>query len=129
VYLIDTSAWIEALRKGSPLQLERLFHPEEIVTCLPVIQEVLQGIRDESAYRAVRDSLLAVTVVEDPLGQAVVDQAIDLFRSARRSGITPRSGVDCLIASCAIRHNLTIVHRDRDYDQIARVSALKVRSV
>ena len=129
MYLIDTSAWIEALRKGSTLKLGRLFPPEELVTCLPVIQEVLQGIRDESAFRDVRASLLAVTVVEDPLGRTVVDQAVDLYRAARRHGVTLRSGVDCLIAACALRHDLTVVHRDRDYDQLARVSSLKTRPV
>jgi hypothetical protein len=30
---------------------------EELVTCLPVIQEVLQGFRDEAAHRKARAAL------------------------------------------------------------------------
>jgi hypothetical protein len=35
----------------------------------------------------------------------------------------------CLIASCAIRHHLEVLHDDRDYDTLARVSTLQVRRV
>jgi predicted nucleic acid-binding protein len=35
--------------------------------------------------------------------------------------------VDCLIAACAIRNGLTILHHDRDFDLLARISPLKVR--
>jgi predicted nucleic acid-binding protein len=55
--------------------------------------------------------------------------AVDLYRRARRAGITVRSGVDCLIAACAIRHGLTALHNDRDYPAIARISELQERQV
>ena len=51
--------------------------------------------------------------------------AVDLYRSARRSGLTVRSSVDCLIAACAIRHDLEVMHRDRDYAAIAEISPLR----
>jgi len=38
-----------------------------------------------------------------------------------------RSSVDCLIAACAIRHDLEVLHRDRDYTALAEVSALHHR--
>ena len=38
-----------------------------------------------------------------------------LYRSARRVGLTVRSSVDCLVAACALRHDLEVLHRDRDY--------------
>lgn len=38
-----------------------------------------------------------------------------------------RSSVDCLIATCAIRHDLEWLHRDRDYSAIGRISALRQR--
>jgi predicted nucleic acid-binding protein len=55
--------------------------------------------------------------------------AADLYRRARRAGLTIRSGVDCLIAACAIRHDLTILHHDRDYPALAKVSALQQRPI
>ena len=52
-----------------------------------------------------------------------------LYRRVRRAGITVRSSVDCLIAACAIRHGLTVLHDDRDYPAIARVSELQQRPI
>jgi predicted nucleic acid-binding protein len=65
--------------------------------------------------------------VESPLGEDVFSDAVDLYRSARRTGRTVRSSVDCLIAVCAIRHDLEVLHRDRGYAAIAEVSALRHR--
>jgi len=68
--------------------------------------------------------MYAFTCVDVPFGRSLVDSAIDLFRRARRAGVTVRSSVDCLIAASALRHGLTVVHCDRDYDQLARVVPL-----
>jgi len=127
VVLVDTSVWIEVFRKGSPLRLEDVADFDEVVTRLPVIQEVLQGFDDERAFQLARESMHALPVVESPLSGIVFDRAADLYRSARRAGLTVRSGVDCLIAACALRNNLDVVHRDRDFDALARISPLRVR--
>lgn len=39
------------------------------------------------------------------------------------------SGVDYLIAACAIRNSLTVLHRDRDYDALAEIASLDSRSL
>jgi predicted nucleic acid-binding protein len=128
VTLVDTSAWIACLEKGS-LRIERFVPFDEVVTCLPVMQEVLQGFGDEGVYRRATAAFLALPTVESPLADAVFLEAVDLYRRARRSGLTVRSGVDCLIAACAIRHDLEILHDDRDYPAIARVSSLRERRI
>ena len=125
--LVDTSVWIEVFRARYPLDLTAVVDFDEIVTCLPIIQEVLQGFRDEGAYRRARDAMFALPLVESPLEASVFSEAVDLYRSARRNGLTIRSSVDCLIGSCAIRHDLEVLHRDRDYAAIARVSPLRQR--
>jgi predicted nucleic acid-binding protein len=125
VKLVDTSVWIEVFRARAPLDLERVVSFDEIVTCLPVIQEVLQGFRDEGAYRRARSSMLALPIVESPLAEDIVLEAVELYRTARRAGVTVRSSVDCLIAACAIRHDLEVVHSDRDYAALGRVSQLR----
>jgi hypothetical protein len=73
--------------------------------------------------------MLSFPIVKSPLEQSVFLDAVALYRSARRSGVTVRSSVDCLIAACALRHDLEVVHRDRDYPALARVSALRQRGV
>jgi predicted nucleic acid-binding protein len=129
VELVDTSVWIEVFRKGSTLKLEEVVEFDEIVTCLPVIQEVLQGFRDEAGFLRARDAMYALPVVESPLGSPVVDAAVDLYRMSRRAGLTIRSGVDCLIAACAIRNQLMVLHADRDFDKLSRISPLRSRSI
>jgi len=129
VVLVDTSAWIEVFRKPSRLVIESVVDFDDIVTCLPVVQEVLQGFTDEAAFRTARRAMLALPIVESPLRVAVVEEAVDLYRRARRAGLTIRSAADCLIAACAIRHDLTVLHADRDYPALARVSTLQHRQV
>ena len=124
--LVDTSVWIEFFRASSDLDLESVLDLDETVTCLPVIQEVLQGFDDERAYRLARDAMFAFPVVESPLSEDVFQLAVDLYRSARRAGLTIRSSTDCLIGACAIRSSLVVCHRDRDFDAIARIAPLEV---
>jgi hypothetical protein len=102
---------------------------DDVVTVLPVVQEVLQGFRVEQAYQVAREAMMALPIVDSPMPSERYLEAAALFRSARRAGLTVRSGVDCLIAACAIRHNLTVVHRDRDYTALARVSPLRANAV
>jgi predicted nucleic acid-binding protein len=129
VLLVDTSVWIEVFRRGTAFQLESVADLEEVVTCLPAVQEVLQGFRDERAFQLARESLYALPIVESPLERGVFDEAVDLYRRARQAGVTVRSSVDCLIAACALRHGLTVLHRDRDFGELATISPLRARSI
>jgi predicted nucleic acid-binding protein len=128
MYLVDTSVWVAAFRRPRGLDLRAFASETLIVTCLPVVQEVLQGFRDESAFRLARAAMLSFPIVESPLRVEVFEQAADLYRTARRAGVSPRSIVDCLIAACAIRNGLTVLHRDRDFEALARVSPLQART-
>ena len=127
--LVDTSVWIEVFRKPSRLDFESQVPFDDIVTCLPVVQEVLQGFREEIAFARARESMQAMLILESPLRPEVFLQAADVYRSARRAGYTIRSGVDCLIAACAIRHRAEVLHHDRDYDVLSKVSSLRTRRI
>jgi predicted nucleic acid-binding protein len=129
VLLVDTSVWIEAFRKPAGIHLDEVCAFDEIVICLPVVQEVLQGFLDDRTYRVAREAMLSFPIVESPLKTEVFVEAADLYRTARRAGVTVRSGADCLIAVCALRHGLTVVHRDRDFDALSRVSPLSARRI
>lgn len=127
--LVDTSVWVEVFRKRPRLDLERLVDFDDVVTCLPVVQEVLQGFDAEGAFIRAREALTALPIVEVPLGRDVFLQAVDLYRAARRQGVTVRSRTDCLIAVCALRNHLEVLHYDRDFDALAGISALRVRNL
>lgn len=127
--LVDTSVWIELFRKSTRTRLEAFVDFDDVVTCLPVVQEVLQGFDAEPAFAKARHAMLALPIVESPLGADVFLHAADLYRMARRMGLTVRSGADCVIAACAIRNDLEVLHRDRDFDALARVSPLRATNI
>ncbi len=127
--LVDTSVWIEVFKQAAAIDLERFVEFDAVVTCLPVVQEVLQGFDDERAFRIARESMLALPIVESPIPASVFEEAADLYRRARRGGRTMRSGTDCLIAACALRHDLEVLHCDRDFTAIAAVAHLRARDI
>jgi hypothetical protein len=129
VVLVDTSVWIEVFRKSTRLRLDSIVDFDEVVTCLPVVQEVLQGFSAEPAFTKARQAMLALPLVEAPLGGDVLLHAVDLYRATRRAGLTVRSSADCVIAACAIRNHLEVLHLDRDFDVLAQVSPLQARDI
>jgi predicted nucleic acid-binding protein len=85
--------------------------------------EVLAGAREEAHLRALRRLLLRCELL--PLsGLADFEAAADLYRTCRRAGETIRALTDCLIAVPTIRAGAAVLHADRDFDAIARHSAL-----
>jgi predicted nucleic acid-binding protein len=122
--LVDTSIWIELLA-GSPgvtVLEEQLL---QFVTCGPVVQEVLQGLRAGPASDAFRERFLAIPRVGDPVSLDLYVAAADIYRQGRRKGLTIRSATDCLIAAIAIRNAVPVWHRDRDFEAIAGFTGLE----
>ena len=124
--LVDTSVWIELLNGtlGSKLTEADLL---DFVTCGPILQEVLQGLRDDPASEALRDSLLALPVLSDPVPIALFLSAAEIYRLGRAKGYTIRSSTDCLIAAIAIENGVPVWHKDRDFEAIARYTSLRTR--
>lgn len=125
--LVDTSIWIDilGLQKKFTLSSEKLL---EVVTCAPVIQEVLQGIGNDLIHKRVKESFLALPCLEKSLSTDLYLSAADIYRSGRSRGLTIRSSTDCLIAAIAIHHKIAVWHNDRDYDVISRFTSLKTIS-
>jgi predicted nucleic acid-binding protein len=123
VILVDTSVWIELIngRLSRALNAERLL---EFVTCGPIVQEVLQGLRETPASDPFRDGFLAIPRLSDPLPCSVFLQAADIYRQGRQKGYTIRSTTDCLIAAIAIENKVPVWHRGRDFDMIAKYTGL-----
>ncbi|HEY2993034.1 MAG TPA: PIN domain nuclease, partial [Methylomirabilota bacterium] len=87
--------------------------------------EVLQGIREEQTYLRTRASLRAHPILR-PRGLETFEIAANLYRAARRRGLTIRRSVDCIIAATCLEAGAEIYHNDRDFDALARVSELAV---
>jgi predicted nucleic acid-binding protein len=127
--LLDTSAWIEYFKKNSTFKLNLLYKPSEIYLCLPVYQEILQGIGDDNIYLQIKKALDSSNFLENPISKEVFEEASSLYRLTRKKGITIRSTMDCLIATIAIRNNATVLHKDRDFSQISKITSLKQEKI
>jgi predicted nucleic acid-binding protein len=123
--LVDTSIWIEILTRN-PRHIIREEDLFSFVTCGPVVQEVLQGLRPGLQSDAFRTAFLAIPVLSDPVPLALFVSAAEIYRQGRKRGITIRSSVDCLIAAIAIDRGIPVWHRDRDFSAIARYTGLEV---
>lgn len=124
--LIDTSAWVEFLRDtGSPVcaRVDDLLDGE-IAVCDPIRMEVLAGARDELHLHSLRRLLARATVL--PTNSAHFEEAAALFRRCRQEGETVRRLMDCLIAAVAIRSGAPVLHRDGDFDVLARHTELEI---
>lgn len=124
--LVDTSAWVEFLRgTGSPAceEVDRLLDAE-IAVCDPVVMEVLAGARSERHLHELRGLLGRARLLR--CDSADYPAAAGLYRQCRGAGETVRRLVDCLIGAVAIRHALPVLHRDEDFEALARCTDLTV---
>ncbi|MBS1680839.1 MAG: PIN domain nuclease [Bacteroidetes bacterium] len=127
--LFDSSIWIDYFRgvKNASTQvldtnLERVIRG---YICPPILQEVLQGIKRDKDYLAVKESLIRFHFLYLD-SYFVAEEAAKIYRELRKKGVTIRKPNDCIIAFYAIHFNLKLVHNDADFNKIARHTALKV---
>ena len=128
--LIDTSAWILALRPdGSPEareEVRRLLESSRAATAGIVMLELLSGTRSQREFRELREELGALRLLD--ITSATWERAYRLGYDLRRVGLTIPS-VDVLIAALALEHECSLLHADRHFDLIAEHHPLSVRSL
>jgi predicted nucleic acid-binding protein len=128
--LIDTSAWILALRK-SPLasvkdEVEHLL-VENRVAIAPMIRlELLGGTKSSSEFNRLKSRLDALHRI--PANEANWELATQLSFKLRQQGkVIPYT--DILIGAAAILANALLLHADRHFDLMAEDTNLNVRSL
>ncbi len=115
--LVDSSVWIDFLqgRDDVVAALNLLITSGRVVVCGQVLQEVLQGSRDEKAFAKLEDQMaLWHAEVEAP---ADFVEAARLFARLRWRGVTIPP-TDCLVAAIALRRKLLLYANDTDFDEI-----------
>ena len=129
--LADSSAWVEFLRAtGIPahLRLRELIAGEgDLATTDVVVMELLAGTTTHDAMTQLRRLLLRFRHLPVE-GLADHEAAADLYRRCRAGGETVRKLTDCLIAVVAVRNGATLLHRDQDFEVIARHTPLRLAS-
>ena len=99
-----------------------------LCVCPPVIQELLQGFPPDHRYEPMKEAILSLPCLAPNMSLDLYFQAGEIYRSGRRCGFTIRSSTDCLIAAIAMAHNVSVWHKDRDFDAIAGFTELIVVS-
>jgi predicted nucleic acid-binding protein len=131
VIVVDTSVWIDVLNeRASPQALrcvELIEGGEPVALTDIVFTEILQGFRSDREARLVEHHLKAFPVLRlDGLDDFAL--AAELYRRARRAGVTIRKTLDCLIAAPCVRTGAPILHSDADFDRLAECTPLRLYS-
>ncbi|AHF91595.1 twitching motility protein PilT [Opitutaceae bacterium TAV5] len=118
--LVDSTVWIDFLRNKTTPQTERLteliLNRDDLCLCGFVLTEVLQGIRDEKQYVAVKQQFSNLLYLSDDA--STFELGATIYRNLRRQGITIRNSIDCLIAATVVQHGVGLLENDRDYEFI-----------
>jgi predicted nucleic acid-binding protein len=127
--LVDSSVWIDFINDEANTEVQQLSHllsiDGRICICPTVIQEVLQGINVRTFFERVKENLLIQEIlICEPVKAAV--EAAKLYQSLREKGATIRKSNDCLIAYHALSFGAKVLHRDRDFEMIAKHSDLLI---
>ncbi len=127
--LVDTSVWIDFFNHHPSPQAQRLTaaiqQNETIAMTGLVYTEILLGLKNDADAQRVVQLLVICDWLPEPTREDYA-QAAKLYRDCRSQGVTIRSTIDCLIAQLCIRDGLPLLTKDRDFEQLARLSGLKL---
>jgi len=127
---VDTSVWSLALRRDAPpdapavrMLVRAIESGDTLVTTGLVLQELLQGFAEPKARAQILNRFSAVPLLVPDREDHV--RAAELRNLCRRAGIQVGT-IDALLARLCIRHGLTMLSTDNDFDRIAGHCALKM---
>jgi len=127
--LVDTSAWVEYLRRtGSDtnVRLRSMLEADQrLATTDVVIMELLCGARTSDSRRKIwafmnRCSMLPTRPLFD------YEVAAELYSRCRAAGFTPANTNDLLVAAVAIGKKVPLLAADAGFERIAAVSSLRL---
>jgi predicted nucleic acid-binding protein len=127
---VDTSVWSLALRRdrasAAPevLALVRALEGgDAVVTTGLVLQELLQGFAGPRARRQIIERFSALPLLVPDRQDHV--EAAEVRNRCRRAGVQIGT-IDALLAQICIRHELTLLTTDRDFELAASHCPLNV---
>ena len=129
--IVDTSVWSLALRrKETPdfdpqiIKLTSLLNSNQPIFLLGVIiAEILQGIRNEKTFEAVKDHLNAFQIIE--LEREDYIESAKLRNLCLNKGITIQT-IDAIIATASIKNGIPLLTSDKDFSNIASITSLQL---
>jgi hypothetical protein len=128
--LIDTSAWIFALKKNfHPFvkeRIEKILMESDVAINGMIELELLGGVKTEKEFERLKSRLDALYYIETD--RSLWDYASQLAFRLKRKGVhVPYA--DILIAASVMQEKAILVHADAHFDVVAKYSELKVESL
>ena len=127
--LVDTSAWLFALKKDfHPMikeRIEQLLVESDIAICGMIALELLGGAKSEKEYLRLKNRLDALYYIE--ADKVLWDLSSKLAFDLKRKGISIPYA-DIVIAASALKEKAILVHADSHFDSIADHTDLRVES-
>jgi len=130
--LVDTSVWSLALRRDAASSEPEVFHLKEallgadvVVTTGLVLQELLQGFAGPKAVEQIIERFAALPLIQPTREDHVA--AATLRNTCRRGGVQIGT-IDALLAQLCVRHELTLLSTDKDFELAARHCSLRLWS-
>ena len=126
--IIDTSVWIDYFNNTISNQTnaaDKLLENRSVIILPVILQEILQGIRDRKTFDSIKGLLLSLEFFQFNVIETAIDAA-SLYRFLKAKGITVRKPNDCLIAVICINNNIPLLHNDKDFNNIAKHTSLKI---
>ena len=127
--LIDSSVWIDWLCGAATnavrfVQAREAF--EEIALTPMIYLEVLQGVSSERHHAQCQRVLGAQTMLQPLDALETFEAAAQLYRRARKKGLTIRKSTGSLIAAIALEQGAMLAHNDCDFLALAQAEPMLV---
>jgi predicted nucleic acid-binding protein len=126
--IVDTSVWIDYFNgvDNSQTKSTSAIAEGNLLFLLPIIlQEILQGIKNEKDFLLIKTAFLEYPFLKYNEIETAIEAA-SLYRFLKLKGITVRKPNDCMIAALCIKNKLSLLHKDKDFDNIAKYTSLKI---
>jgi predicted nucleic acid-binding protein len=126
--LVDSSVWIDYFNGNKTAQtdwLDSSLGNIAIIISDLILTEVLQGFQSDKDFKIARDILLGIPFMSMG-GRALAIESAMNYRLLRRKGVTVRKTIDVIIGTFCIRHQLTLLHDDRDFDPMVKFLGLEI---
>ncbi|MFZ2065136.1 MAG: PIN domain-containing protein [Xanthobacteraceae bacterium] len=127
---VDTSVWSLALRRDSPSTsgevralVRAIETGETLLTTGLVLQELLQGFAGPKAREQILERFSAIPLIVPDRDDHI--RAADLRNRCRQVAIQIAT-IDALLAQLCLRHDLTMLSADADFERIAGRTNLKL---
>ena len=119
-YLVDTSVLARASQQLVGERLEALALEGRLWSCRIVDLEVVYGSRSREVSEVAEERL---ALPEAEITPAVMNRAIQVAEMMAQAGLhRGAKPVDLVVAAAAEAARLTVLHYDKDYERIAKVT-------